>query len=110
MNGLGGGGGEDVGGCGGFGWLPLAVVGTRWVMRGRWWVGGVEAAGMVMMAVGDGVRCGGVDGGCGVVLSGGGGRGFRPENSPKKFSGGGKRRWWPAAAGGRSGGRWPDNE
>ncbi|GKE75157.1 hypothetical protein Tco_1537198, partial [Tanacetum coccineum] len=47
------------GGCGGFGGLPLAVVGTRWVMRGRWWVGGVEAAGMVMMAVGDGVRCGG---------------------------------------------------
>ncbi|GKB88032.1 hypothetical protein Tco_0960304 [Tanacetum coccineum] len=45
------------------------VVGTRWVMRGRWWVGGVEAAGMVMMAVGDGVRCGGVDGGCGVAAA-----------------------------------------
>ncbi|GKD96716.1 hypothetical protein Tco_1380613, partial [Tanacetum coccineum] len=44
-------------------------VGTRWVMRGRWWVGGVEAAGMVMMAVGDGVRCGGVDGGCGVAAA-----------------------------------------
>ncbi|GJZ55304.1 hypothetical protein Tco_0610497, partial [Tanacetum coccineum] len=61
--------GAAVGGCGGFGWLPLAVVGTRWVMRGRWWVGGVEAAGMVMMAVGDGVRCGGVDGGCGVAAA-----------------------------------------
>ncbi|GKF69258.1 hypothetical protein Tco_0202315, partial [Tanacetum coccineum] len=46
-----------------------AVVGTRWVMRGRWWVGGVEAAGMVMMAVGDGVRCGGFDGGCGVAVA-----------------------------------------
>ncbi|GKA31277.1 hypothetical protein Tco_0717582 [Tanacetum coccineum] len=38
-------------------------------MRGRWWVGGVEAAGMVMMEVGDGVRCGGVDGGCGVAAA-----------------------------------------
>ncbi|GJS37896.1 hypothetical protein Tco_0536278 [Tanacetum coccineum] len=38
-------------------------------MRGRWWVGGVEAAGMVMIAVGDGVRCGGVDGGCGVAAA-----------------------------------------
>ncbi|GKB03776.1 putative ribonuclease H-like domain-containing protein [Tanacetum coccineum] len=29
----------------------------------------LEAAGMVMMAVGDGVRCGGVDGGCGVAAA-----------------------------------------
>ncbi|GKB47086.1 hypothetical protein Tco_0897839, partial [Tanacetum coccineum] len=54
------------------GWFRLAAAGsggTRWVMRGRWWVGGVEAAGMVMMAVGDGVRCGGVDGECGVAAA-----------------------------------------
>ncbi|GJS53159.1 hypothetical protein Tco_0626521, partial [Tanacetum coccineum] len=54
-------------GSGDEGWFQLAAAGsggTRWVMRGRWWVGGVEAAGMVMMAVGDGVRCGGVDGEC----------------------------------------------
>ncbi|GJX47579.1 hypothetical protein Tco_0272769 [Tanacetum coccineum] len=30
----------------------------------------LEAAGMAMMAVGDGVRCGGVDGGCGVAAAG----------------------------------------
>ncbi|GJZ34260.1 hypothetical protein Tco_0579696 [Tanacetum coccineum] len=59
-------------GSGDEGWFRLAAAGsggTRWVMRGRWWVGGVEAAGMVMMAVGDGVRCGGVDGECGVAAA-----------------------------------------
>ncbi|GKE34789.1 hypothetical protein Tco_1454111, partial [Tanacetum coccineum] len=35
----------------------------------------LEAAGMVMMAVGDGVRCGGVDGGCGVAAAERGGSG-----------------------------------
>ncbi|GJS50007.1 hypothetical protein Tco_0600128 [Tanacetum coccineum] len=35
----------------------------------------LEAAGMVMMAVGDGVRCGGVDGGCGVAAAEKGGSG-----------------------------------
>ncbi|GKE58346.1 hypothetical protein Tco_1497531 [Tanacetum coccineum] len=59
-------------GSGDEGWFRLAAAGsggTRWVMRGRWWVGGVEAAGMVMIAVGDGVRCGGVDGGCRVAAA-----------------------------------------
>ncbi|GKG50169.1 hypothetical protein Tco_0521269, partial [Tanacetum coccineum] len=35
----------------------------------------LEAAGRVMMAVGDGVRCGGVDGGCGVAAAKRGGSG-----------------------------------